>query len=63
MAVSAFVRGLLQVVCTAAASPEQLVRDKEDMDGVMDESFAFDRTVSRLREMQSEMYLQSHVAQ
>ncbi len=52
-----------KVVCTAAASPERLVTDQADTVNKGDEAFAFDRAVSRLREMQSELYLQSHVQQ
>lgn len=48
-----------KIVCTAAASPEALIVDEGGVAG--DESFAFDRTVSRLREMQSQLYLKSHV--
>ena len=51
----------VKLVCTAAASPAGLVPDQAAMASVGDESFAFDRTISRLREMQSELYLQSHV--
>jgi predicted ATPase len=50
-----------KLVCTAAAPPSELVTDQGTAATVGDESFAFDRTVSRLREMQSQLYLQSHV--
>ena len=53
----------VKLVCTAAARPTDLVKDHDTMKGVTDESFAFDRTVSRLREMQSSLYLQAHVAE
>jgi predicted ATPase len=45
-------------IFTAANSPTQLF-DKSGVGGVKDEGFAFDRTVSRILEMQSEEYTQA----
>lgn len=47
----------VKLICTASAIPRELV--VMDRDGPQDEAFAFDRTVSRLIEMQSELYLKS----
>lgn len=48
----------IQFICSAQARPEKLLQIPEDIkkSSPMDEFFAFDRTVSRLVEMQSDTY-------
>ncbi|ETV94955.1 hypothetical protein H310_11598 [Aphanomyces invadans] len=46
----------VQLYCLADAAPNDLVVPDESTKNVIDEAFAFDRTVSRLLEMQSESY-------
>ena len=48
----------VKTVWMAAAAPEKLL-DTSNIGGVKDEAFAFDRTVSRLIEMQSASYQES----
>lgn len=59
--IDAFYEAKVQVVITAEGSPVELLQlsTEEKRDSVFDEVFAFDRTVSRLLEMQSLPYLQS----
>lgn len=53
--VDAFYDNHVKLICTAAVKPRELVL--MDRDGPQDEAFAFDRTASRLIEMQSTQYL------
>ncbi|OQR97085.1 hypothetical protein ACHHYP_12761 [Achlya hypogyna] len=47
----------VQLYCLAAALPMDLLVQNAGSKNVLDEAFAFDRTVSRLMEMQSEEYV------
>eukprot|EP01080_Neovahlkampfia_damariscottae_P004253 gene4253-7590_t len=47
----------VKLICSAVDCPEKLFEDKKEEGGV-DEAFAFDRTISRLNEMQTSNYLQ-----